>query len=145
MRPTNFTDYGLRALIFLGERRPDVFSATAIAEHFDVSRRHMAKVQELAAAGYVEGIRGAQGGVRLGRDPRRIRVDDGVRSLDKVQALVECFRTGGGDCILAPHCRLKGILGRAKQQFMRELDQFTLSDCLGGSLARSRNRLSAVI
>jgi Rrf2 family transcriptional regulator, nitric oxide-sensitive transcriptional repressor len=42
----------------------------------------MAKVlQVLTAAGYVEGIRGAQGGVRLARDRRAIRIADVVRTL----------------------------------------------------------------
>lgn len=131
MRLTNFTDFGLRALILLADRAPEVMSAAAIADYFGVSRHHMAKVmQELAAAGFVEGIRGAQGGVRLARDPRDIRIGDVVRSLDKDQALVECFRAEGSDCALLPRCRLKGMLARAKHGFLRELDRFTLSDCL---------------
>ena len=135
MRLTNFTDFGLRALILLADRQPEILSAAAIADYFKVSRHHMAKVlQELAAAGFVEGIRGAQGGVRLARDPRDIRIGDVVRSLDK-EALVECFRADGGDCALLPRCRLKGMLARAKQGFLRELDRFTLSDCLEKSAA----------
>ena len=131
MKLTNFTDYGLRALILLADRRGEVLSASAIADHFNVSRHHMAKVlQELSGAGYVEGIRGAQGGVRLAKDPRDIRVSDVVRSLDKDQALVDCFREGWNDCALLPRCRLKGMLARAKQGFLRELDRFTISDCL---------------
>lgn len=131
MRLTNFTDFGLRALILLADRTPEVLSAAEIADHFHVSRHHMAKVlQQLAAVGYVESIRGAQGGVRLARDPRDIRIGDVVRSLDKDQPLVECFSQGGSDCVLLPRCRLKGMLARAKHGFLRELDRFTLSDCL---------------
>ncbi len=130
MRLTTFTDYGLRALILLADRRPEVLSAGAIADHFEVSRHHMAKVlQELSAAGYVEGIRGAQGGVRLARDPRDIRIGDVIRTLDN-QPLVECFSTQGSNCALLPRCRLKGMLARAEQGFLRELDRFTLDDCL---------------
>jgi Rrf2 family nitric oxide-sensitive transcriptional repressor len=136
MRLTNFTDYGLRALILLADRRPEVLSAAAIADHFHVSRHHMAKVlQELAAGGYIEGIRGAQGGVRLARDPRDIRIGDVVRSLDKDQALVDCFREGWNDCVLLPRCRLKGMLASAQHGFLRELDRFTLSDCIEKSAA----------
>jgi Rrf2 family nitric oxide-sensitive transcriptional repressor len=92
----------------------------------------MAKVlQELSAAGYVEGIRAAQGGVRLIRDPRDIRIGDVVRSLDKNQALVDCFRDGWTDCAFLPRCRLKALLARANVGFLRELDRFTISDCLG--------------
>lgn len=136
MRLTNFTDFGLRALILLADRKPEVLSASVIADYFGVSRHHMAKVlQELAAAGFVEGIRGAQGGVRLARDPRDIRIGDVIRSLDRDQALVECFRADGGNCMLLPRCRLKGMLARANAGFLRELDRFTLSDCLDEATA----------
>lgn len=132
MKLTSFTDFGLRALILLADREGEVLTAAAITDHFNVSRHHMAKVlQELSAAGYVEGVRGAQGGVRLVRNPRDIRIGDVVRSLDKDQALVDCFRDGWTDCALLPRCRLKGMLARAKQGFLRELDRFTISDCLG--------------
>lgn len=135
MRLTNFADFGLRALILLADRNPEILSAATIADHFKVSRHHMAKVlQELAAAGFVEGIRGAQGGVRLARDPRDIRIGDVIRALDD-QPLVECFSAGGSDCALLPRCRLKGMLARAQQGFLRELDRFTLSDCLEKSAA----------
>ncbi len=130
MKLTAFIDYGFRALILLADRNPEIMSATAIADHFNVSRHHMAKVlQALATAGFVEGIRGAQGGVRLAQDPRDIRIGDVVRTLDN-QALVECFSVEGSDCALLPRCRLKGMLARARDGFLRELDRFTLSDCL---------------
>ncbi len=91
MKLTAFTDYGLRALILLADRKPDIMSTTAIADHFNVSRHHMAKVlQALATAGFVEGIRGAQGGARLAQDPRDIRIGDVMRTLDN-QALVNAL------------------------------------------------------
>jgi Rrf2 family nitric oxide-sensitive transcriptional repressor len=130
MRLTNFTDFGLRALILLADREGETLSAVGIADHFGLSRHHMAKVlQGLTAAGFLVGIRGAQGGVRLARDPRDIRIGDVVRALDD-QPLVECFSAEGSDCALLPRCRLKGMLGRAQLGFLRELDRYTLSDCL---------------
>ena len=44
MKLTNFTDFGLRALILLADRKGEVLSAAEIADHFKVSRHHMAKV-----------------------------------------------------------------------------------------------------
>ncbi len=129
MRLTSFADFGLRALI-LADRNPAILSAPAIADHFGVSRHHMAKVlQALAAAGYIEGIRGAQGGMRLARDPRDIRIGEVVRLLDD-QPLVECFGAKGSSCGLLPRCRFKGMLARAEDGFRRELNCFTLDDCL---------------
>jgi Rrf2 family transcriptional regulator, nitric oxide-sensitive transcriptional repressor len=130
MRLTSFTDFGLRALILLASREGETLSASDIADYFHVSRHHMAKVlQELTATGYLTSQRGAQGGVRLARDPRDIRIGDVVRQLDD-QPLVECFSAEGSNCALLPRCRLKGMLGRAQMGFLRELDRFTLADCV---------------
>ncbi len=130
MRVTTFADFGLRALFHLASRSPEVLSAAVIADQLGVSRHHMAKVmQALAAAGYVESIRGAHGGVRLARDPRDIRIGDVVRALDP-QLLLECFGAKGSGCALLPRCHLKQMFAAAQKGFLRELDRFTLSDCL---------------
>ncbi len=131
MRLTNFTDFGFRALFLLAERSPEILSAVVIADQFGVSRHHMAKVlQTLAKAGYVDGIRGVHGGVRLARDPRDIRIGDLVCTLDS-RALLDCFGVEDSSCALLPHCRLKRMFAVAQEGFLRELDGFTLSDCLG--------------
>ncbi len=81
MRVTNFADFGLRALVLLAERNPEILRASVIADHFGVSRHHMAKVlHALVTAGYAEGIRGAHGGVRLARNPKDIRIGDVIRA-----------------------------------------------------------------
>lgn len=38
----------------------------------------------------------------------------------------------GGACNLLPRCRLRGMLDAAKNAFYRQLDRFTLVDCLAG-------------
>jgi Rrf2 family nitric oxide-sensitive transcriptional repressor len=52
-----------------------------------------------------------------------------VRALEDRQALVECFRSDGGDCSLTPRCRLKSKLKAAEEVFLRELDKTALSEC----------------
>ncbi len=143
MKITHFADYGLRALIMLASRSPDVLSAAAIADYFGVSRHHMAKVlQSLATAGYVEALRGVQGGARLARDPRDIRIGDLVRTLEGNQPLIECFRAEGCNCRILPHCEFKAMLEHARNGFLRELDRYTLDDCLKGhSLGRMSDEL----
>ena len=52
-----------------------------------------------------------------------------MRHLESRLALVECFRHDGGACTLAPACRLKGKLTKAREAFLRELDRTTLAEC----------------
>jgi Rrf2 family nitric oxide-sensitive transcriptional repressor len=130
MRLTQFTDYGLRALMRLAADSHRSFSTGDIAAEFSISRHHLTKViRDLADAGFVRTQRGVGGGFRLARPPEEITLGQVVRSLEQRQALVECFRDDGGCCMLTPRCRLKGKLAEAREAFMRALDDTTLAEC----------------
>lgn len=130
MRLTQFTDFGLRALMRLAGAPGRAFATAELAEEFGISRHHLAKVvARLAAAGLVRTRRGGGGGLSLARPPEKITLGEVVRLLEADQALVECFATTGGGCTLLPDCRLKGRLARAEIAFLAELDRSTLADC----------------
>ena len=79
---TQHTDYALRALIYLGTNDDRLVTIQEIAERFDVSRNHLMKVvNALIRAGFVEGVRGKGGGLRLARAPREIGVGDVLRQM----------------------------------------------------------------
>lgn len=130
MRLTEFTDFGLRALMRLAGEPDRLFTTDEVATGFGLSRNHLTKiVNELAKAGVVTTVRGAGGGFRLARPPEDIRLGDVVRILEQRHAMVECFQAGGGLCSLTPDCRLKSKLAAAHHAFYRELDKSTLADC----------------
>jgi Rrf2 family nitric oxide-sensitive transcriptional repressor len=130
MRLTAFTDFGLRALMRLAGEPVRSFSTNEIAAEFGISRNHLIKVvRDLAEGGFVTTQRGAGGGFRLARSPQTITLGEVVRALEQRQALVECFRQDGGDCVLHPRCRLKQRLAAAREAFMQELDKTTLAEC----------------
>lgn len=130
---TQHTDYALRALIYLGTNDDRLVTIQEIAERFDVSRNHLMKVvNALIRAGFVEGVRGKGGGLRLARAPREIGVGDVLRQMEPGMDLVECFAEGC-QCILDPSCRLKVALSDALAAFLKVLDGKTLADLLGKS------------
>lgn len=130
MRLTMFTDYGLRTLMRLAGEPERTFTTEVIASELAVSRNHLVKiVRELADAGFIVTQRGAGGGFRLARPAAAISLGAVVRQLEARHALVDCFRTDGGDCTLLPGCRLKGRLAAAREAFLTELDKSPLSDC----------------
>lgn len=136
MRLTQFTDFGIRALILLADGEGGVLSAATIAESLGVSVHHMAKVlQALGAAGLVRSHRGKQGGVALALAPSAIRIGSVVRTLEEGQPLVECCRADGGACVLTPACRFRAMLFAAEQAFFAELDKFSLAECRVPGLA----------
>lgn len=128
------TDYALRMLMALAAK-DEVLSIDWIADHYAISRNHLAKVaQDLAAAGFVETQRGRGGGLRLARLPSQINVGDVVRKLENTTGFVACMG-GKEDCAIDGACGLKSALSGALNAFLAHLDQFDLAQITG---SRSR-------
>jgi Rrf2 family nitric oxide-sensitive transcriptional repressor len=130
MRLTRFTDYSLRVLIFLGVKQDGLSTIKEIADHYSISKNHLMKVvYELNRLGYIETVRGKNGGMRLHKDPESINLGALVRRTENDMDLVECF-SAGNQCVITPACNLKHIVAEALDAFIAVLDRYTLSDLL---------------
>jgi Rrf2 family nitric oxide-sensitive transcriptional repressor len=128
---TIHSDYALRVLIALGVAKDRRGTIGSIATSYGISRNHLMKVcHRLQRLGYIEGIRGKGGGLRLAREPDEIRIGDVLRTMEPGFELVECFGEENR-CAITNFCRLRGILGDALAEFFRVLDRYTLADLLG--------------
>jgi len=142
MRVTRYTDYSLRVLMFLGMTEERRSTIREISEAFDISRNHLMKVvQQLVSEGYVDSVRGVGGGLRLAKSPDRVRIGQVVRAMEPDMGLVECMRPGN-TCVITEACRLRGMLTRARQDFLDSLDQHTLAELIGQP---ERERLSLLL
>jgi Rrf2 family nitric oxide-sensitive transcriptional repressor len=145
MQLTQFTDYALRILLFLGhqptvavsdgsatggpesERLPAVLD---IGRAYGISIHHLSKVaQRLGQLGFIVTSRGRTGGLRLARPPSEIRLGDLVRATEQLN-LVECFDPVKNTCPINGACELKRVLREASQQFLHTLDRYTLADVM---------------
>lgn len=131
MQLTRFTDYALRALVYLGAHRERLSTISEIAAFYDISEAHLMKiVHRLATAGYIETLRGKGGGMRLSREPHLINLGDVVRDTEDNMNIVECFDPTRQSCPLLPACTLKSVLTEARRNFIATLDRYTLKDVL---------------
>ena len=131
MKLTDYTDYTLRTLIYLGLNPDRLVTIQEIAEVYGISRNHLMKVaHQLGMQGLVETTRGRSGGLRLKVAAANIRVGDVVRHTEGGFPLVECFSPAANQCVITPDCRLKSVLKRALREFFAVLDGTTLADLL---------------
>ena len=74
MRLTLHTDFALRVLIHVGLNDGKLTTIKDIAQTFGISKAHLMKVfNDLSQKGYLDTVRGRNGGVRLMRKPRKPR------------------------------------------------------------------------
>jgi Rrf2 family nitric oxide-sensitive transcriptional repressor len=135
MRLTVFSDYALRVMLVLASRTDALMTIADISSAFDISEAHLMKVTHvLGKTGWVETIRGRNGGMRLAADPRKLRLGEVVQALESDFALVECLGESNR-CVLTGGCGLEQALLLARQAFMKELDRYTLADLVDTSPA----------
>jgi Rrf2 family protein len=141
---TRKTGYALTAMTHLAELPPgQVASARWIARVSGAPIALLMNVmKELAAAGYVESLRGARGGYRLARLPGQINLADVVTSIEGPLRLSECVidKAGERECTLQDmaRCPVADPVHRVQRKLRDFLRKVTLSDITGVSAGSGR-------
>lgn len=140
MQLTQFTDYSLRALIYITLRKESC-TIKDITQAYDISNNHMVKIiHNLAKIGLIKTIRGKHGGIVMAEPPESINLGQIIAQLEPHFDLVPCFNKAKANCCIAPVCRLKGVLHEAQAAFMKILGRYTLADVL-----HNQNDLSVLL
>lgn len=130
MQLTQFTDYSLRALIYITLRKESC-TIKDITEAYGISNNHTVKIiHNLAKLGLIKTIRGKNGGILMASRPETINLGQLIVQLEPHFDLVSCFNKAKTNCCIAPVCKLKGILHEAQTAFMDVLQRYTLADVL---------------
>ncbi len=129
MQLTNFTDYGLRCLMYLTAYQDKLSTVKEIAEYYDISRNHLIKVvHRLSQLKLIESTKGKGGGIRLADNMEKLRLGDIIKMLESNMNLVECFNYENNTCKIAKTCQLRHYLYEAGQSFINVLNKYTLAD-----------------
>jgi Rrf2 family transcriptional regulator, nitric oxide-sensitive transcriptional repressor len=136
MKLTSHTDFALRLLMSLAAVEERLLTIEELATRHSLSRNHLMKVaQTLVSLGYVTGVRGRAGGLRLAKPASGICMGEVVRALEGDTRLVECLGVGPTTCILSGACLLTHSMRRALEAFFASLDEVTLADLVAPRLA----------
>ncbi len=130
MRLTLHTDFALRVLIQVGLNGGKLTTINDIAQSFDISKQHLMKVvNDLGQKGYLDTVRGRNGGIRLMRDPQDINIGQVVRDTEDRLDVIGCLERKGY-CQIERVCVLRGALRDATEAFLDVLDGYTLADLI---------------
>jgi Rrf2 family transcriptional regulator, nitric oxide-sensitive transcriptional repressor len=131
MRLTQFSDYALRTVLYLGVHDSRLVPLAEVARAYGISYHHLVKVGALLVnLGVVESVRGRGGGLRLALSPAEVNVGWLVRRTEPDFHLVECFDRETDTCPITPVCGLRHALLEAKKSFLETLDRYTLEHFL---------------
>jgi Rrf2 family transcriptional regulator, nitric oxide-sensitive transcriptional repressor len=130
MRLTLHTDFALRVLIQVGLNEGKLTTINDIAQSFGISKPHLMKVVNyLGQRGYLDTVRGRNGGIRLMREPRHINIGQVVRDTEDQLDVIGCLESKGY-CPIQRVCVLRGALRDATEAFLAVLDTYTLADLI---------------
>jgi Rrf2 family transcriptional regulator, nitric oxide-sensitive transcriptional repressor len=140
MRLTLNTDFSLRVLMHVGLCGDKLTRIDDIAQSFGISKAHLMKVvNDLSRNGYLETVRGRNGGIRLMREPRHINIGQVVRDTENQLGVVGCLERRGY-CPIERACVLRSALQDATRAFLAVLDAYTLAD-----LTKPKRALSSLL
>ncbi|MGL5948010.1 MAG: Rrf2 family transcriptional regulator [Aeromonas sp.] len=127
MRLTSYTDFGLRALLYLATLPAGELSSVAkVSALYNVSRNHMVKaVNQLVKMELIHAQRGKYGGIRLKRVASEINIGAVIRALESNLNGIDCHNPA---CCLVPACQLQAALAQAMAAFLRVMDGYSLAD-----------------
>lgn len=127
MQLTQHTDYAIRVLLYTAAHTERLVNITEISNFYQISRSHLAKVvASLTQKGYLIGVRGKNGGLKLGMPASSLNLGKLVSEFEPLN-IVECF-TQNNTCVITADCQLKQILYKAKEAFIEVLSHYSLAD-----------------
>ncbi|WP_421407551.1 RrF2 family transcriptional regulator [Agrobacterium tumefaciens] len=135
MKLSLYSDYAMRVMIHLAAKDEKV-SIREVAHIYNISQNHLMKVvQDLAGAGFIEAIRGRNGGIRLAKPADQINLGSILRHTEKLTDLFVCE-----GCIIAPACGLPVVLREATAAFVAVFDRYSLAE-----VAKKKSDLTALL
>lgn len=129
MKLTKQTNYAIRILMYCAANEGRLSKVQDIASAYDMPTAFLFKLaQPITKHGFLESVRGPNGGVRLAKQAKDIKLSEVIRVTEDNFDMAECFKEDGTDCPLVDACELNLVLREALNAFFGALDKYTIAD-----------------
>ena len=131
MRLTKQTNYAVRILMYCAANSDALSRIPEIAQAYDLSETFLFKIlKPISDNGYVESVRGRNGGIRLAKPAEEITLFDIVRITEDNFSMADCFDNGTTNCPLVDACTLNSVWSEALTAFFTVLKNYTIADLI---------------
>lgn len=129
MRLTKQTNYAVRILMYCEANNDALSRIPEIAAAYNLSEAFLFKIlKPITAHGFVESVRGRNGGIRLARPANEISLLDIVKVTEDNFSMADCFEKGATNCPLVDACTLNSVWSEALSAFFTVLEKYTIAD-----------------
>ena len=131
MKLTSFTDYSMRVLLFAASNGNKLSSIREVSEAHNISSNHLMKVvHHLGKGGYLETIRGKNGGFRLGMMPKDIIVGELIRYTEEELEIVNGINEDNNEFDVSNNASFATVMKGSLDAFFEVADSYTLADLI---------------
>ncbi|MFQ5865093.1 MAG: RrF2 family transcriptional regulator [bacterium] len=123
------TRFALYAIVELSKTPEAVVSAGEIAEKYEISEHHVAKVlQQLVRVGLIRSIRGIKGGFQIAQDPKAITMLDVVEIFEPRLPQNGCILLDFEEtCHLQDNCKIGEVFNEIQEQAFYTLKSVSIA------------------
>ena len=121
----------MSALVELAKHPGEFISSKVIASRQEIPVNFLPQIIALLGSpGWVTGVRGPGGGVRLEVDPAEITIKDVIELIEGPIAITKCL-AGEIDCPREGRCPMQPVWMEAQEAFVKVLRTRTIADLVG--------------
>jgi Rrf2 family protein len=125
---TKKSEYAISALVELAQHPGEFISSKVIASRQDIPVNFLPQIMaQLGAQGWVVGVRGPGGGVRLEAEANSITLKDVIELIEGPIAITKCL-AGDGSCSREQTCPMHPVWQEAQEAFIQVLKTRTIAD-----------------
>jgi Rrf2 family iron-responsive transcriptional regulator len=129
MRLTKQTNYAVRILMYCAANSNNLSRIPEIAAAYGLSETFLFKIlKPIADNGFVQSVRGRNGGIRLAKPADEISLLDIVRVTEDNFNMADCFDNSLTNCPLIDACALNSAWNEALSAFFNVLEKYTIED-----------------
>lgn len=132
MKITRAGDYALRVLGYMAsdENKGKVFMRNELSKLCNVPDSFLGKIlQALARENVLVSERGKKGGFKLQKKPEDISFYDVIKAVEGDIVINECL-VDKDFCNSSYECKIQSILERIRQNLIRDLKKYSISDII---------------